>query len=299
MTPVLRAAGLMYHDIVDDTTRSGFQRPGARAYRLSPETFERHLSAIARTGAVPVVVTGSPFTPGARLLYLTFDDGGASAMYAADALERRGWRGHFFIVTDRIGTPGFLTRAEIRELHTRGHIVGSHSHTHPDIIRDLPRAVVREEWRRSLAILAEILGRRPVVGSVPGGDASRMVYEAAADAGLRYLFTSEAWLTPRRARSCWIVGRVALKHDMDAATARRLAAFRGWTRARMLRTTKGILRRALAPLYRRYVRGTTVPSGGSTDRQRAAGNASGAGTRRDRERSRWGASPHPDPSRGP
>src|ERR1039458_5638385 len=31
-------------------------------------------------------------------------------------LEDRGWRGHFFITTDRIGTPGFLTESELRDL---------------------------------------------------------------------------------------------------------------------------------------------------------------------------------------
>jgi hypothetical protein len=46
--------------------------------------------------------TGTP-------VFLTFDDGGASALHpTADLLERRGWSGHFFVTTRRIGTPGFL-----------------------------------------------------------------------------------------------------------------------------------------------------------------------------------------------
>ena len=37
----------------------------------------------------------------------------------ADMLEPLGWRGHFFITTGRLGQPGFLTSAQVRELHAR------------------------------------------------------------------------------------------------------------------------------------------------------------------------------------
>src|SRR5436309_14436796 len=107
----MRAQSIMYHDVVEDGdfTSSGFPGEGANVYKLTRENFEHHLDAIRAPGTL-----------------LTFDDGGASFHHPiAGMLEARGWRGYFFITTDRIGTPGFLTEAELRDLHARGHIIGS------------------------------------------------------------------------------------------------------------------------------------------------------------------------------
>ena len=79
----------------------------------------------------------------------------------ASLLESRGWRGHFFIVTGRIGKPGFVTARQIRELHERGHHIGSHSHSHPDAFSELSDEELIREWSESRRILGEILGSPP------------------------------------------------------------------------------------------------------------------------------------------
>ena len=96
---------------------------------------------------------------GAPPVFLTFDDGGVSCHAPIGGmLEQFGWRGHFFITTSRIGTPGFLSEAQVRDLHRRGHVIGSHSHTHPTRMAALAPDRMESEWRQSLAHLAEILG---------------------------------------------------------------------------------------------------------------------------------------------
>lgn len=255
---MIRAAGLMYHDVGDSGTVTGFQRPGARTYRLGTEAFRSHLDAIAAAGVRPARICRFDPSRAVPQIFLTFDDGGASALQVADLLSEHGWLGHFFIVTARIGMRGFLDRGDIRDLHDRGHLIGSHSHSHPDIFRDLSPACMLEEWRTSRAILADLLGEPCLAGSVPGGDSSPAVFNVAAHAGFRYLFTSEPWTKPRRVRGCWVLGRAALKAGSDAATAARLAAFQGWAYVRFVRTAKDILRYGLSPLYRQYVRHRTV-----------------------------------------
>src|SRR5205807_1261991 len=122
---------------------------------------------------------------------LTFDDGGASALIAADALERRGWRGHFFITTGRIATKGFLGPDEIRELVRRGHSVGSHSHSHPTYMAALTPQEIEREWRESRLALGEIIGEPPSTAAVPGGFVSRTVIAEARRAGYTLLMTSD------------------------------------------------------------------------------------------------------------
>ena len=115
----------MYHDVVaGDPAQSGFAGPGADRYKVPRTRFEEHLGAIASARLTPHLVGSS--TAGLSLL-LTFDDGGASAAtVAAPSLDARGWPGHFFVTTERIGTPGFLTGDQLLALHEAGHIVGSH-----------------------------------------------------------------------------------------------------------------------------------------------------------------------------
>ena len=209
-----QALTLLYHDVVpgEDRSVSGFSGSDADLYKHSAAEFGRHIAAIASLRR-PVLQVQDLDThrPLRTPLLLTFDDGGRGALLAAKMIEAQGWRGHFFIATDRIGTPGFLSAEDIRELDRRGHIIGSHSATHPLRMAVLSPASILEEWRRSLSALAEILGKPLNAASVPTGSFSQQVAEAAGKAGIRYLFTSEP--TPHRSsfRGVAIFGRYCAK----------------------------------------------------------------------------------------
>jgi peptidoglycan/xylan/chitin deacetylase (PgdA/CDA1 family) len=253
-------ATFMFHEVTDDPTSSGFQRPGAMAYKHSPQAFANYLNQLATAPQLPEIVTAVDLTQPGRHVFLTFDDGGKSALAAAGALERRGWRGHFFIVTSLLGNRTFLTAEEIRALRRGGHVIGSHSHTHPSIFRDQTPGRMVEEWRASCDQLAQLLGEPCLTASVPGGDISSQVLESARTAGLRYVFTSEPWLTPRRLDPCWILGRYSVKVATSATRVGELARFRGWTSAMVRRRLKVLATRALPPLYRLYIRARTHTS---------------------------------------
>jgi len=256
-------AGFGYHEITDDPSASGFQRPGARPYTLTPRAFAAHLDQMAASEARPMRVTDIDFTRSGRCLVLTFDDGGKSAVHAGDALARRGWTGHFFIVSSLIGTRTFATASDIRYLASCGHVVGTHTHTHPDIFPDLTPERMLDEWQTSGNAISEIVGAPCLTASVPGGDISRQVLESAARAGVQYLFTSEPWLSPRAIDGCRVLGRFCPKVGTSPDRIRELAQFRGWTSALVVRRLKGLARAGLPLLYRHYVRRTTraLPGG--------------------------------------
>jgi len=253
-------AGFAYHDVTDEPGSSGFQRPGAVPYKLGRLAFARHLDGIAASAVAPELVTQIDLARRGRHVLLTFDDGGRSALHIGDELCRRGWRGHFFVVTSLIGTATFLDATEVRQLRSAGHAIGSHSHTHPDIFRDLPLDRMVEEWRTSCDILSDILGEPCETASVPGGDVSRLALESAGAAGLRYLFTSEPWLAPRAVSDCWVLGRFCPKRETPPERVRALAQFRGWTGALLVREIKNLARRTFPRLYRSYIRRITAPA---------------------------------------
>ena len=218
---------LLYHDVVEPGafSTSGFEGGDADVYKLEHLHFEQHLRAIegsAAAGPVAVLDSASRELP-PRALLLTFDDGGASALSIASMLESRGWRGHFFITTDYIGRSAFLTAEQARELHRRGHIIGSHSCSHPVRMSYCTRPQLVREWKSSLQVLAEILGEKPRVASVPGGYYSPAVAESASAAGIEVLFNSEPTTRIYKVDGCLVVGRYSIQQGVSAQRAAALA----------------------------------------------------------------------------
>ena len=214
----MRSLAIMYHDVVagGDFESSGFPGEGANVYKLNRDDFERHLDAIAAAVPPGTVATISPEQHAVKPeLYLTFDDGGVSASTViAGMLEQRGWRGHFFVTTGRIGQPGFLNAEQIRNLYLSGHVIGSHSHTHPTRMAALSRAQLNEEWERSIGVLSDLLRAGVTVASVPGGYYSQQVGEAAGTAGIQALFTSEPTTKVGVLPKCLVLGRYVIQRGM-------------------------------------------------------------------------------------
>jgi peptidoglycan/xylan/chitin deacetylase (PgdA/CDA1 family) len=215
---MMRALAIMYHDVVErgDYAASGFAGEDAHIYKLGRQDFASHLRAIAAVASGSIaVLAGRRQWSEPPPVFLTFDDGGASACpLVADMLEQHGWKGHFFITTNRIGEAGFLDEVRIRELDARGHVVGSHSHTHPTRMAATRPAEMDREWRVSLDLLAGIVGRPVTVASLPGGYYSRQVGQAAASAGIEVLFTSEPTAAVTAVDGCLVLGRYAVKRGM-------------------------------------------------------------------------------------
>jgi peptidoglycan/xylan/chitin deacetylase (PgdA/CDA1 family) len=225
----VKAISFAFHDVVEDGRHnlSGFPGRAADRYKLTRADFERHLAAIAGAGAPPpspVAWNGSrPPAPNVPVL-LTFDDGGACSVEIAEALSRRGWCGHFLITADYVARPGFLDADGIRALRDLGHVVGSHSSSHPDRMSACTDAQLLEEWSRSRETLEEILGEPVRVASVPGGYFSRPVASAAAAAGIRVLFTSEPKVAGDEVDGCLVLGRYRIVRTTAPETSAGLAA---------------------------------------------------------------------------
>lgn len=209
----MKALSIMYHDVVEggNYSSSGFPGEGADIYKLDRRDFARQLEAIRGAGS--------------GQLFLTFDDGGVSAYEpVAGMLEQFGWRGYFFVTTDWIGRPGFLNAEQIRELDGRGHVMGSHSCSHPARMALEPWERLLAEWKVSTQRLAAIVGHPVTVASVPGGYYSPRVAAAAAQAGIEMLFTSEPTVRVRVVNGCRVLGRYVVQRGMGPEWAAGFAA---------------------------------------------------------------------------
>ena len=235
----MRAVSLLFHDVyASDPFESGFRSPAADRYKLSVPHFEAQLDGLGKAPAL-----------------LTFDDGGVSYYtLVADRLEALGLRGHCFVSTDFIGERGFMSAAQIRELDSRGHIFGTHSASHPARFSALTAARMRDEWMGSRRRLEDVLGRAVIIGSVPGGYFSRDVARAAADTGLRTLFTSEPTTQPCIVDACTLIGRFTIRHGHPPDMARRFASASPWARcgAWVGWNAKALVKPVLGSSYARF-----------------------------------------------
>ena len=251
----MKVTTLLYHDVAPEKefANTGFSGPGAALYKLDVEDFRAQRDEMVAAGVGAPVLAPEMYTPRARSdpWMFTVDDGGVTSYSViAPLLEEVGWRGHFFVTTDRIGAREFVSEAQIRELHHRGHVVGSHTASHPQRMSRCARDQLLSEWRRSADRLAGILGSPTTVASVPGGYYSRRVAETAAEAGIRYLFNSEPVRSPHTVNGCVILGRFCVKQStpldevLGLATGSRGARTRqwlGWNSRKVAKTMGGRL----------------------------------------------------------
>ena len=226
----MRALSLLLHDVFErDPSESGFSGPAADRYKLSVRELDaqlRGLSSVRRDA--PILVprrwpgrgTDTPFL-------LTVDDGGVSFYTrVADRLEALGWRAHCFVTTSCVGRAGFLDVRQIRELHRRGHVIGTHSVSHPTRFSACGWDEMVREWTESRRVLTDLLGEDVTVGSVPGGYFSPTVAAAAREAGLSVLFTSEPTTRVWTVCGCLVLGRFSLRRGHRPDFAARLGGMR-------------------------------------------------------------------------
>ena len=225
----------MYHDVVEGSSD---------VYAVTPDSFREQLDAVGRApGTMDELRDGD--------WLITFDDGGSSALAVGEELARRSWRGHFFIATDLIGHHGYLDWDGVRAVAGMGHVIGSHSRSHPDRMAACSRDQLMAEWTGSAEVLARELGAPVTCASVPGGLYSHEVGRTAAAAGYTSLFNSLPTQRPGSIDGCTLIGRYAIRRDTGTAEVAAVAAGRAlpWARQRAAWNLRGAAKKIAGPRY--------------------------------------------------
>ena len=194
---------LMYHDVYEsDTHESGFIGEDDMPYKIKASDFENQVKSLSDYCQTANLTKDS--------VVFTFDDGGKSFHNViAPILEKYGYKGQFFISTKYIGTETFLTEDEIRDLHARGHIIGSHAHTHRSL-NMLSEDEEKQEWKQSIEILSGIIDAPVIYASIPGGDKSQRTLKSAREQGITKIYTSEPTTKVSNFNGMDVIGRYVL-----------------------------------------------------------------------------------------
>ncbi len=177
---------MMYHYV-----REVAETEDKLGYLLSvkPLIFEKQLLWLQENGYNPIrmdelaeCLRGKTLCP-AKPIALTFDDGyDDAANIALPILQRSGFRATFYIVTNFVGKPGYMTWEQIELLRDSGMEIGSHTLNHRDLAV-LSKEKAQEEITRSRQILEERLGVPVVSFCYPIGSYSPEVANLVQLAG--------------------------------------------------------------------------------------------------------------------
>ncbi len=207
---------LLYHDVSE--SRPGLSG-GKQHFSVSLRAFESELELI-RSQQLGGYSIADVLRRHEAKVAISFDDGDLGQYTRAfPALARRGMTATFFITTSWVGTTGYASWPQLREMKAAGMSIQSHTHTHP-FLSELPAERLREELRRSKQALDDALGQDTDTLAFPGGDSpARALRPLLAEVGYRVIATSRwginHWADTGAAAS-W-VRRCTVRDDPDAA----------------------------------------------------------------------------------
>jgi peptidoglycan/xylan/chitin deacetylase (PgdA/CDA1 family) len=167
-----RAINLTFHGVGEPTRRLD---PGETDVWVSRERFLSLLDSVEDR----------------RHVRISFDDGNASDVeHALPALRERGLRAIFFVVAGRLGTPGFIDAAAVKELAAAGMEIGCHGMRHR-AWRGLDDGALRQELVDAKAILEGVVERPVTQAACPFGSYDRRVLRMLRRSGYHHAYTSD------------------------------------------------------------------------------------------------------------
>lgn len=238
---------LMYHDVAPGAVSAG---GGPDRFAVSDPAFTCQLDVVREAGFVGRSVAGALESRGRRLA-ISFDDGVRSHYERAfPALAERGMTGTFYVITDLVGQPGYVTWSELREMRNAGMSIQSHTRTHP-FLSELDPGDLLDELVGSKATLDDALGQETDELALPGGDAPRRRLRGLIEeAGYRVVATSRWGINcadplagVRLIRRCTVAGDRGEDHFRRVLRGDRSIGLRRHLREAVL----GRIRTALGP----------------------------------------------------
>ncbi|MCU0388551.1 MAG: polysaccharide deacetylase family protein [Chitinophagaceae bacterium] len=182
---------LCYHQVRPHKASDGKE---ARAYTVTPELFAAHMRMLHDSGYQTILpaqlyehyTNGTPLPH--RPVVITFDDNTLSQFtHALPVLNKYGYKAVFFVMTVAIGKPGYMSAAQLKQLHTEGHTIGCHTWDHPDL-RKLPADQWAKQLDAPLKTLSNITGKPVVDFAYPFGAWNENVILALKQRGIHMAF---------------------------------------------------------------------------------------------------------------
>ena len=260
LTFLMDSAGivfLMYHELGLPGRATCHSEAGYVRYVVPAGDFQQHMEKLAREGWRGQNVTQSIDSFSAKTVCITFDDGAETDLISAAPLLRKlGFGATSYITVEYLGKPGYMSHAQVRELHAAGFEIGCHSLTHP-YLTDIDNDRLREETQAAKDKVEQIAGVRIDHFSCPGGRWDVRVQNAVKQAAFRTMATSRTAVNLPTTDS-FALGRVAILNGMNSDTVFRMSQGKGLAGMRMKEQARDAVKRVLGNSVYDSLRGLIV-----------------------------------------
>ena len=173
---------LLYHHVSDEDTDN--------RYVISTTVFTAQLLELRDWGytVIPISILVDVLIHGGLLpqrpVVISFDDGNEDIYQNAFPIMKSfGDPGTFFMVANRLGSPGFVTADELKEMAAAGWEIGSHSWSHIDITKD--HDAIWHEVANSRIVLQKEIGVPIDVFAYPFGTTDPTISQKVQDYGYK------------------------------------------------------------------------------------------------------------------
>ena len=162
------AYGEMTIKVPIDAVAKYLQNPTARKLANIPKPPEPK----PEPKPAPAVQAPAP-TTGNKVIALTFDDGpGPYTAHLLDVLDQYGAKATFFLIGSKVSSQANI----VRSIHARGHQLGNHSWSHPELPK-LPVDQIADEIDRTNDAIKQATGVTPAILRPPYGAVNSAVLE--------------------------------------------------------------------------------------------------------------------------
>src|SRR6516225_7490323 len=148
---------LVYHHVSQSDPEGS---PALRRLTVTADIFAQQMQYLQDNGYHVITFSdiADYFENGKELpnypVIISFDDGWENQFeYALPSLEKYHYTATFFVITDYIGHPGFISWPQLQTLLTDGMIIGSHSRSHPRLNKIKDSAELWDQIYNSKTIL--------------------------------------------------------------------------------------------------------------------------------------------------
>lgn len=235
---------LMYHELELPGRKLVQSEPGYVRYILPLEKFRSQMQWIKSSGFRGLSVSEALLYPEEPGVCITFDDGCETDLIAAaPALRELGFHATFYLTAGAIGTPGYLSSDQVRQLDSLGFEIGCHSMTHP-YLSDLSDAQLGREIIDAKFHIEQILGHAIEHFSCPGGRYDQRTLATARHAGLRTVANSR-FHANSSGTNRYELGRVAVLRDLPLEAFAAICHGRGLWKKQLLDRARQGVRQAL------------------------------------------------------
>jgi peptidoglycan/xylan/chitin deacetylase (PgdA/CDA1 family) len=240
---------LIYHEIYRPEERDRLRGLTNPAYNTEIGVFRRQMAWLfannVKTLTIDDLLTQkSP--PEERAICLTFDDGWlGNYLYAYPILKEYEFKATFFIATELIGRPFYMSWEHLEEMVANGMSIQSHTVTHRPLA-DMREGEIYFELSESKKSIEKRVGKEVNHLSLPHGSKNGIIWPLAKEIGYQTICTSNVGFQPWESNGPWLrrinIGDGISEKKFQLIVQGKNRAIRGMM---IIKSLKNILRRTV------------------------------------------------------